>query len=83
MRGFWPLIVIGLSLCPLPFSSIARTIEFCESSELSCSNLHFGSRIVFAEDGTFYLTVGDRYTQKQEAQIPSNHIGKIILTNAE
>ncbi len=47
------------------------------------SNLHFGSRIVFAEDGTFYLTVGDRYTQKQEAQIPSNHIGKIMRLNRD
>ena len=47
------------------------------------SNLHFGSRIVFAEDGTFYLTVGDRYTQKQEAQIPSNHLGKIMRLNRD
>lgn len=47
------------------------------------SNLHFGSRIVFAEDGTFYLTVGDRYTQKQEAQIPSNHIGKVMRLNRD
>jgi glucose/arabinose dehydrogenase len=47
------------------------------------TNLHFGSRIVFAEDGTFYLTVGDRYTQKQEAQIPSNHIGKIMRLNRD
>jgi aldose sugar dehydrogenase len=45
------------------------------------SNLHFGSRIVFAEDGTFFLTVGDRYAQKQEAQNPANHLGKIMRLN--
>ncbi len=47
------------------------------------SNLHFGSRIVFVADGTFYLTVGDRYSQKQEAQKPDNHIGKVIRLNRD
>lgn len=47
------------------------------------SNLHFGSRIVFVTDGTFYLTVGDRYSQKQEAQKPDNHIGKVIRLNRD
>lgn len=42
------------------------------------TNMHFGSRIVFAQDGSFFLTVGDRYTQKQEAQHPNNHIGKVM-----
>ncbi len=47
------------------------------------TNLHFGSRIVFAEDGSFYLTVGDRYSQKQEAQHPNNHIGKVMRLNRD
>ena len=47
------------------------------------SNLHFGSRIVFAEDGSFFLTVGDRYSQKQEAQQPNNHIGKVMRLNRD
>jgi len=47
------------------------------------TNLHFGSRIVFADDGSFYLTVGDRYTQKQEAQHPNNHIGKVMRLNRD
>jgi len=47
------------------------------------TNMHFGSRIVFAEDGSFFLTVGDRYTQKQEAQHPNNHIGKVIRLNRD
>lgn len=42
------------------------------------SNHHFGSRIVFARDGTFYLTVGDRYALREEAQNPANTIGKIM-----
>ena len=47
------------------------------------SNMHFGSRIVFARDGTFFLTVGDRYSLRNEAQNPSNHIGKIIRLNRD
>ena len=47
------------------------------------TNLHFGSRMVFAVDGSFFLTVGDRYTQKQEAQHPDNHIGKVMRLNRD
>jgi glucose/arabinose dehydrogenase len=47
------------------------------------SNAHFGSRIVFARDGTFYLTVGDRYAQMKEAQNPANHIGKVMRLNRD
>jgi glucose/arabinose dehydrogenase len=42
------------------------------------SGYHFGSRIVFARDGTFYLTVGDRYSLRDQAQDPANTIGKVI-----
>jgi aldose sugar dehydrogenase len=42
------------------------------------SNHHFGSRIVFAGDGTFFLTVGDRFALRDQAQNPANHLGKIM-----
>ena len=42
------------------------------------SNNHFGSRIVFTPDGTFFLTVGDRYALRNEAQNPANTIGKVM-----
>lgn len=42
------------------------------------SSYHFGSRIVFGRDGTLFITTGDRYALKDEAQDPSNHIGKVI-----
>ena len=42
------------------------------------SNHHFGSRIVFTNDGTFFLTVGERYVLRDEAQNPANHLGKIM-----
>ncbi|WP_342361251.1 PQQ-dependent sugar dehydrogenase [Terrarubrum flagellatum] len=42
------------------------------------STAHFGSRIVFARDGSIFLTVGERYSQRDEAQNPANTLGKII-----
>ena len=42
------------------------------------SNHHFGSRIVFARDGTLFLTVGERFVLRDQAQNPANHLGKIM-----
>jgi glucose/arabinose dehydrogenase len=42
------------------------------------SNLHFGSRLVFDRTGALFVTVGERYTQRDQAQNPANHLGKII-----
>lgn len=39
---------------------------------------HFGSRIVFADDGSLFLTLGDRYYARDEAQNPGNHLGKLV-----
>ena len=47
------------------------------------SNMHFGSRIVFTPDGSFFLALGERYTQKQEAQDPANHLGKVLRLNRD
>jgi aldose sugar dehydrogenase len=44
---------------------------------------HFGSRIVFAGDGTLFLTVGERNMARQEAQNPANTIGKVIHITAD
>jgi len=42
------------------------------------SRLHCGSRLVFARDGRLFVTLGDRFSAKDEAQNPANHIGKIV-----
>src|SRR6476469_1743647 len=39
---------------------------------------HFGSRLVFDRDGLLFVTVGDRFDLRREAQNPGNHLGKII-----
>ena len=42
------------------------------------SNLHFGCRIVQAADGNLFLTLGERYHRKDDAQKLNNHLGKIV-----
>jgi glucose/arabinose dehydrogenase len=47
------------------------------------SNNHFGSRLVWAGDGTLFVTLGDRYSEKDQAQTLDNHQGKVIRINAD
>jgi len=42
------------------------------------SRLHFGCRIVEARDGTLFMTLGDRFSRKEDAQTLDNHHGKVI-----
>jgi aldose sugar dehydrogenase len=39
---------------------------------------HFGSRLVFGNDGNLWITMGERQSQSDQAQITANHIGKIV-----
>jgi glucose/arabinose dehydrogenase len=42
------------------------------------SSQHFGCRIVEARDGTLFLTLGERFTRKEDAQTLDTHHGKIV-----
>ena len=42
------------------------------------SSAYFGCRIVEARDGTLFLTLGDRFGRKDDAQKLDNHLGKIV-----
>jgi glucose/arabinose dehydrogenase len=47
------------------------------------SNLHFGCRIVEAPDGNLFLTLGERFSRKEDAQKLDNHLGKIVRVTKE
>ncbi|GHD60561.1 PQQ-dependent sugar dehydrogenase [Jeongeupia chitinilytica] len=40
-------------------------------------SVHFGSRLVFAGDGTLFVTLGERY-QRDKAQDLGTHLGKVV-----
>jgi glucose/arabinose dehydrogenase len=42
------------------------------------SPLHFGSRLVFARDGRLFITLGDRFQRKDDAQTLDTHHGKVV-----
>ena len=44
---------------------------------------HFGSRLVFARDGTLFITQGDRYSYRDKAQDLSVGLGKIVRINPD
>ena len=52
-------------------------VIFKQEPSYASSN-HFGSRIVFTRDGSLFVTLGDRYSARNEAQNPANHLGKLV-----
>jgi glucose/arabinose dehydrogenase len=39
---------------------------------------HFGSRLQLTEDGYLFITLGDRFTERERAQSLDNHLGKTV-----
>jgi glucose/arabinose dehydrogenase len=52
-------------------------VIFRQEGPLSGGN-HFGCRIVQTADGNLFLTTGDHFTHRDQAQNLGNHLGKII-----
>jgi len=53
-----------------------RTI-FSQRPKVS-SSAHCGGRLVFARDGRLFVTLGERFSRKEDAQTLDNHLGKIV-----
>ena len=52
-------------------------VIFRQQGPLSSGN-HWGCRIVQMPDNTLFLTTGDHFTQREQAQNLGNHIGKVV-----
>jgi glucose/arabinose dehydrogenase len=52
-------------------------VIFRQEGPLSSGN-HYGCRIAQAADGNLFVTLGDHYSARDEAQSLANHIGKVI-----
>lgn len=44
----------------------------------AAGNLQYGCRIVEAKDGNLFIALGDRYHQRERAQLLDNDLGKIV-----
>lgn len=47
------------------------------------SGHHFGSRLVWAGDGTLFVSLGDRGSERDSAQTLDNHLGKLLRIRAD
>jgi glucose/arabinose dehydrogenase len=47
------------------------------------STAHFGSRLVFARGGRLFVTLGDRFSRRDDAQLLGNHHGKVVRIEAD
>lgn len=52
-------------------------VIFRQQGPLSSGN-HYGCRIAQASDGNLFVTLGEHYSYRDEAQNLSNHLGKLI-----
>ncbi|MCJ8142416.1 PQQ-dependent sugar dehydrogenase [Ancylobacter sp. A5.8] len=52
-------------------------VIFRQSPAATGSN-HYGSRLVFARDGSLFVTLGDRFSYRDQAQNLGNHLGKLV-----
>ena len=52
-------------------------IIFRQEGPLSSGN-HYGCRIVQADDSNLFVTLGDHFTHRDQAQELGNHLGKVI-----
>jgi glucose/arabinose dehydrogenase len=57
-------------------------VIFRQEGPLSSGN-HFGCRIVQARDGNLFLTMGDHFSPRDQAQNINNHIGKLVRITPE
>ena len=47
------------------------------------SHNHFGGRLVWGRDGTLFITLGERASERDSAQDLSTHLGKVVRINAD
>jgi glucose/arabinose dehydrogenase len=52
-----------------------------EVTPLKDTPVHYGGRIAFAPDGKLFLTTGDGFNYREEAQVLSNTLGSIVRLN--
>ena len=47
------------------------------------STAHFGSRLVFDREGRLFVTLGDRFSRRDDAQDLASHVGKVVRIQAD
>lgn len=77
--------VAGTAVARARFTGPALTdvkVIWRQTPKVSGPN-HWGSRLVFDREGRLFITVGDRFSQRERAQDLSTTLGKVIRVNRD
>jgi glucose/arabinose dehydrogenase len=73
--------VPALSRARLDGSRLVDVENIFESNTYTSPGRHYGSRILFLDDGTLLMTIGDRGAQPPRAQDTRDHSGSVVRLN--
>ena len=80
-RGDSEATVPALMRARLDGHSLVDVENIFESNTYTEPGRHYGSRILFLEDGTLLMTIGDRGAEPPRAQDTEDHSGSIVRLN--
>jgi aldose sugar dehydrogenase len=82
-RGDRNATVPALIRARLDGESLVDVEHLFESNTSTRPGRHYGSRILFLEDGTLLMTIGDRGAEPPRAQDTADHSGTVVRLNPD
>ncbi len=82
-RGDGDATVPALSRARLEGDALVDMEEIFASNTPTSPGRHYGSRVLFLDDGTLLMTIGDRGAEPARAQDPQDHSGSVVRLNAD
>jgi len=64
-------------------SSLEEVEDLFRVNFSKARGFHYGGRILFNDDGTLFLTLGDGGLHQDESQNPENHLGAVVRLNLD
>lgn len=52
--------------------------DIWEADSVSARGFHYGCRLVWRDDGTLFITLGDRGLHREASQTPASHFGTVV-----
>ena len=80
-KGDSDATVPALARARLDGNALADFQELFESNTPTSPGRHYGSRILFLDDGTLLMSIGDRGAQPERAQDTRDHSGTLVRLN--
>jgi aldose sugar dehydrogenase len=74
--------VASAQLSPGNTTLLNLTVIFRQTPKVA-STKHFGGRLALGADGTLFVTLGERFDRRDEAQNPANTLGKVVRINID